>query len=501
MVLEKEISIYDHDAVINEGKKEATNYLYYDSTNGLVISRNHAINDASGVTGLTDGNIRLTGAGMAVYNGQTKVADYGSTSTIGPSNSYNTYITDSAVLLRNKTAVMSEFTGKKTTIGNPESDNTWVTIESGGFDTFTKVGSTKTNIFHAGAVTANSGSAVDISTVSYTAEQTLGDHSMTKTISNAKGVNSVILHLNNGTTSPTTDYTTTVSGNNISITIRYYNGNHETSWVKTIEVLYYSTTYTPENGFYFSLGTRTASSQIGAYSMVVGGSNEASAGYSYALGTSNHAKGRCSMAVGWRNTTSGYYSFALGDNNVASGGYSTAIGEGLSVTKDHQFAVGKYNNPSAYSMTSSNYAIFMVGNGTSSSKRNAFTVYADGSCVCTEPYLAAHVANLGDVMNLATVKSGTITWTSISKTDYGSYFRTVSEVKVLNLNFECSSTFNSFQHICTVSTSPLNDVNVNILPNEGTTNPYIKIDTSGRVYLAGYNGSLAKGIRALITFA
>lgn len=59
-----------------DAKKVATNYLYYDSTNGLVITQNHPISELYPISYLTDGNLRLTGTGVYIYNGTSKLAEF-----------------------------------------------------------------------------------------------------------------------------------------------------------------------------------------------------------------------------------------------------------------------------------------------------------------------------------------------------------------------------------------------------------------------------------------
>lgn len=71
-------------AITNAGKV-ATNYLYYDTTNGLVVHQNNSeISSVSNLTGNV-GNVRITGNGVDIYRGQTKTASYGSEVVIGPS--------------------------------------------------------------------------------------------------------------------------------------------------------------------------------------------------------------------------------------------------------------------------------------------------------------------------------------------------------------------------------------------------------------------------------
>lgn len=65
---------------IEDASEVATNYLYYDSTNGLVITQNVTITDSQEISYLTNGNIRLTGNGIYLYNGTNKLAEFTSQS-------------------------------------------------------------------------------------------------------------------------------------------------------------------------------------------------------------------------------------------------------------------------------------------------------------------------------------------------------------------------------------------------------------------------------------
>lgn len=64
--------------------KTATNYLYYDTTNGLVISSSASSQTYSGAS--TGYNTRLTNSALQIRNGTNVLASYGSTVTIGELN-------------------------------------------------------------------------------------------------------------------------------------------------------------------------------------------------------------------------------------------------------------------------------------------------------------------------------------------------------------------------------------------------------------------------------
>jgi len=188
---------------------------------------------------------------------------------------------------------------------------------------------------------------------------------------------------------------------------------------------------TPEGGEIFNSYTGSAANRATApYSHAEGGWTSASGDYSHAEGSGTTASGYASHAEGGWNTASGDYSHAEGRETIASGyashaegSYTTASGdnshaegsgttasgyhshaEGLNTTAagvgshtegyltattsaaafshaggygtiasaEAQTAIGKYN-------AEDTNALFIVGNGTSSSRSNAFTVKLDGS--------------------------------------------------------------------------------------------------------------------------
>lgn len=131
-------------------------------------------------------------------------------------------------------------------------------------------------------------------------------------------------------------------------------------------------------------GNHTAS---GGYSAVIGGSNN-SATKSGAIcigGASCNSGGDYSAILGgYGNATSGVYSatlggnsniasgtsaVAMGDETIASGSQSVAMGTQTIAKGSNQLALGKYNIED----TTNQYAL-VVGGGTSSARKNIFTV-------------------------------------------------------------------------------------------------------------------------------
>ena len=113
------------------------------------------------------------------------------------------------------------------------------------------------------------------------------------------------------------------------------------------------------------------------------GSNTVASGLSsHAEGSSTKASGSSSHAEGINTVASGLSSHAEGKKTTASGDYSHASGYGTEAAGALQFICGRYNkwvsSPSpALSSISGN--IFIIGNGTSNSKANAFRVATTGA--------------------------------------------------------------------------------------------------------------------------
>lgn len=83
--------------------------------------------------------------------------------------------------------------------------------------------------------------------------------------------------------------------------------------------------------------------------------------------------GSSATAEGDYTTASGVCSHAEGLGTTASGDYSHASGSNTTAGYENQFVCGTYN------VNRSN-TLFEIGNGTFSSKHNAFEVYSNGSC-------------------------------------------------------------------------------------------------------------------------
>ena len=131
-----------------------------------------------------------------------------------------------------------------------------------------------------------------------------------------------------------------------------------------------------------------ASYKLGTDAFAEGKETKASGNFSHAEGFSTTASAAYSHAEGRGTIASGTVSHAEGTDTVASGARSHAGGYGTIAKGENQTAIGKYNVED----TSNKYA-FIIGNGTSSTRKNALTVdwsgnvESDGKKLATEEYV------------------------------------------------------------------------------------------------------------------
>ena len=98
--------------------------------------------------------------------------------------------------------------------------------------------------------------------------------------------------------------------------------------------------------------------------------------------------------------TFGIYSYGAAENSVA-------IGEGIVVGTKGQFAIGKYNN-------NESKALFAVGNGTSSARKNVFEVFDDYITINNTKFIGQNIVTTDSNGNI-TIKAGA----TIAPTDTG----------------------------------------------------------------------------------
>ena len=113
----------------------------------------------------------------------------------------------------------------------------------------------------------------------------------------------------------------------------------------------------------------------GSYSHVEGRDNLALAYGTHAEGLRTRAIGKVSHSEGQNTQAIGDASHAGGINTIAEGNYSTAIGNSTHAKDNSQFVTGKYNEQAD--------GAFIIGNGTSSNRKNIFTVDWNGNIKAT----------------------------------------------------------------------------------------------------------------------
>ena len=130
----------------------------------------------------------------------------------------------------------------------------------------------------------------------------------------------------------------------------------------------------------------------GESSHAEGNSTTASSYYSHAEGVSTTASGLYSHAEGCNTTASRESSHAEGYNTTASGDYSHAEGR-YTVALRNQHVQGHYNNTTNATENSiegiSSGTAFVIGNGTESSRSNAFRISGDGYIYATNASVQA----------------------------------------------------------------------------------------------------------------
>ncbi|MBN1988754.1 MAG: tail fiber domain-containing protein [Bacteroidales bacterium] len=126
-------------------------------------------------------------------------------------------------------------------------------------------------------------------------------------------------------------------------------------------------------------------SAAGKLSMAIGDSH-AGGLKSFSMGSASVATGHASVAMGFENSAVGEASVALGLSTLANGNNSLSAGYATIANSESSTALGFWNigviaGPD-YPITDPNYnTIFEVGNGAYESRRNALTVFKNGSAV------------------------------------------------------------------------------------------------------------------------
>ena len=142
--------------------------------------------------------------------------------------------------------------------------------------------------------------------------------------------------------------------------------------------------------------------------------NIASGDYSTAMGASTTASGDYSTAMGAQTIASGFLSTAMGASTTASGTFSTAMGLNTIASDFASTVIGHYNLSGSTPTNAYNYSeyapAFVIGNGNSNTKSDAFSVLFNGTTTIAGPVFAASfiqaVSFIGDGSQLTGISVG-----------------------------------------------------------------------------------------------
>lgn len=222
----------------------------------------------------------------------------------------------------------------------------------------------------------------------------------------------------------------------------------------------------------------------GTLSQAIGFSSHAEGQNTYAYGPNSHAEGQIAMARGLNSHAEGYYTTALGENSHAGGRSATATGNqgfshgyGTRASSDNQTAIGTYNIEDG-----SDVYAFIIGNGDSNTRSNAFAIKWDGSMqIASQDFAAA------DVIAALTKDHGTITMTGASTTRAHECFRR-------GWTIQCNiTTFHLNAALATGRNVVIGTIPAGFRPSVGTFEaPYCNNATyAGRVFVsAGTDGNI-----------
>jgi hypothetical protein len=165
-----------------------------------------------------------------------------------------------------------------------------------------------------------------------------------------------------------------------------------------------------------TLATGRDSKAIGDWSTAMGYRSEANGNNSIAMGNRSKASGYTSLAMGYEAIANGEYSTAMGQWSEAIGSHSTAMGKSSKANDYSSLVIGYYNlsgSTDTGSATQANTAntAFVIGNGTFSSRSDAFKVMANGDTtvsndltvggdivVSSDARLKANIVSLGSTL-------------------------------------------------------------------------------------------------------
>lgn len=282
--------------------KTATNYLYYDSTNGLVISSSASSQTYSGAS--TGYNTRLTNTALEIRNGTNVLASYGSTVVLGKSGS-SQQIIDATSMKFNSPTNETLFEIDSNVIGIGEKTfYDYLDIGTGDLTAATlssKISSklaeyneedgiySKDSDYVQGATTSNT--YVDVSI--------FGGYGETWYESDIQKVNVTNITVTDGLLNAKFVSTSTTSSTWTSLATAFLNQFPSNSTFEEVEIIF-NFVY-PVVAVAMTIGSRNEEGSIGMGSVTMGINNNASGRYSYAFGRDLNAVDDYCLVVGESN--------------------------------------------------------------------------------------------------------------------------------------------------------------------------------------------------------
>jgi len=390
----------DINANITDASKVATNYIYYDTTNGLIISESA---DSQTYTGASQGyNTQLTNNALNIRKNTTILASYGDEITFRKDGNIIASYGDE-IILGNKTPT--------TDVPNPiymkitsNSMELYKQVSSSSFSNLFSVGygdavhrRNETSSEHGMYLTLNennhlvsseyitafdmtsstSGILVQLRAIIKDTDSSVSDEStdiieIKPTAENATAYTAYDSEYGGvlGSNDFTVDYSLDKITINETTKVMTFMTNYGTQYNIYIWVSYFATN--TNDIYHFDLGRRNSDISFGNYSFITGFNNSASNTFSVSMGQNN-------KNAGYRAIVNGY------SNEIAQNASCASVfGEGLKTVRQGSMVIGKYN--------SYDNGLFVVGNGTDNSNRqDAFVIRDRGKVYIYGNYAALTV--------------------------------------------------------------------------------------------------------------
>ena len=380
--------------------KTATNYIYYDTTNGLIISDTAHYQTYAGAS--TGYNTQLTNNALNIRKNTTILASYGDEITFRKDGNIIASYGDE-IILGNKTPT--------TDVPNPiymkitsNSMELYKQVSSSSFSNLFSVGygdavhrRNETSSEHGMYLTLNknnhlvsseyitafdmtsstSGILVQLRAIIKDTDSSVSDEStdIIEIKPTAENATAYTAYDNEyGGVLGSNDFTVDYSLDKITINetpkVITFMTNYGTQYNIYIWVSYFATN--TNDIYHFDLGRRNSDISFGNYSFITGFNNSASNTFSVSMGQNN-------KNAGYRAIVNGY------SNEIAQNASCASVfGEGLKTVRQGSMVIGKYN--------SYDNGLFVVGNGTDNSNRqDAFVIRDRGKVYIYGNYAALTV--------------------------------------------------------------------------------------------------------------